>query len=106
MSHVRDSIWIRDAKAGNEERRYKMSIWLRDAEIEAEKDEQYWNDYYRAKEDVESGNIDAQNAIEVISDEELEIIAKALIKGEILDLSQFDDWRERAIEEEMKQRGF
>ena len=106
MSHVRDSIWIRDAKAGNEERRYKMSIWLRDAEIEAEKDEQYWNDYYRAKEDVESGNIDAQNAIEVISDEELEIIAKALIKGEILDMSQFKDWRERAIEEEMKQRGF
>lgn len=83
-----------------------MSIWLRDAEIEAEKDEQYWSDYYRAKEDVESGEIDPQNAIEVISDEELEIIAKALIKGEILDMSQFDDWRERAIEEEMNQRGF
>lgn len=83
-----------------------MNTWLRGAEIEAEKDEQYWSDYYKAKDDVESGNIDAQNAIEVISDEELEMIVKALIKGEMLDLSQFKDWRERAIEEEMKQRGF
>lgn len=104
MSCVRDSIWIRDI--GNEKRRYKMSIWLRDAEIEAEKDERYWSDYYRAKDDVEDSNIDPQNAIEVITDEELEVIAKALIKGEMLDLSQFKDWRERAIEEEMKQRGF
>ena len=65
-----------------------------------------WSDYYKAKEDVEEGNIDAINAIEVVGDDELEIIAKALISGALLDMSQFKGWRRRAVELEMKQRGF
>lgn len=83
-----------------------MSIWLREAETEADKAEVYWSEYYSAMEDIKNGNIDPQSAIEVVSDEELEVIAKALVKGESLDMSQFSNWREWAIEEEMKQRGF
>lgn len=83
-----------------------MSIWLREAEIEADKAEVYWSEYYSAKESVESGNIDPQNAIEVLSDEDAEIIAKALINGELLDMNQFSYWKERAIKEELRQRGF
>lgn len=83
-----------------------MSIWLREAEVEADKAELYWNEYFSTKESVEGGNIDPQNAIEVLSDEDAEIIAKALMSGELLDMSQFKYWRERAISEEMNQRGF
>lgn len=83
-----------------------MSIWLREAEVEANKAEAYWSEYFKAKEEIESGNIDPQNVIEVVSDKELEVIAKALMSGELLDMSQFKYWRQRSIEEEIKQRGF
>lgn len=83
-----------------------MSIWLREAEVEADKAELYWNEYFSAKESIESGNVDPQNVIETLSDEDAEIIAKALMSGELLDMSQFKYWRQRSIEEEIKQRGF
>lgn len=83
-----------------------MSIWLKEAEVEADKAEFYWSEYFNTKEGIESGNIDPQNALEVLSDEDAEIIAKALINGELLDMSQFSHWKERAIKEELRQRGF
>ena len=53
-----------------------MSIWLREAEIEADKAEIYWSEYFQAKEEIEGGSIDPQNAIEVISDEDLKLSQK------------------------------
>lgn len=83
-----------------------MSNWLRDAEIAGDIATEYQDKRELAIADIEAGNIDEQNAFYVLNSEDADIIVKALMKGEMLDMSQFKDWREQAIEEEMKQRGF